>query len=46
MFLLNVIRLIVEPYNAVALITLPHFGFKKKILQTFCLQSTVPKQIL
>lgn len=29
MFLINAIRLIVEPYNAVTAIILPHFGFKQ-----------------
>lgn len=45
MFLINAIRLIVEPYNALTAIPLPHFGFKK-ILQTSCLQNSVSKQIL
>jgi len=45
MFLINAIRLIIEPYNAVTAITLPHFGFKK-ILQTFYLQNGISKQIL
>lgn len=45
MFLINAIRLIVEPYNAVTEITLPHFEFKK-ILYTSCLQNSISNQIL
>lgn len=42
MFLINAVRLTVEPFNAVRVTTLLYSGFET-ILQTPCLQSSISK---